>query len=66
MNKKLKNYLEKCTPATVDQSTLDDLRNAMERAVPKIAESIKRRERLAAHLRVAASKAPQSDPDRQD
>ena len=65
MNDKLKSYLDKCTPATVDQSTLDALRSAMERAVPKIAESIRRRERLAAHLRVAASRVPPSDTGKQ-
>ena len=66
MDEKLKNYLAKCTPATVDPSTLDDLRSALERAVPKIAESIRRRERLAAHLRVAASKPSQAETDKHD
>ena len=66
MNEKLKSYLEKCSPAMVDQATLDDLRIAMERAVPKIAASIRQRQRLAAHLRVAASKPPQSDTDTRD
>jgi hypothetical protein len=66
MNDKLKNYLEKCRPATVDQSTLDDLRTAMEEAVPEIVESIRRRERLAAHLRVATAKPSQPNTDKQD
>ena len=66
MNEELKNYLEKCSPATVDQSTLDDLRSAMEEAVPEIAESIRQREQLAAHLRIAASKPSQSNADKQD
>ena len=86
MNEKLKSYLEKCNPATVDQATLDDLRGAMERAVPKIAENIRQRERLAAHLeravpkiaenirqrerlaahlRVASSKPPRSNSNKQ-
>ena len=64
MNEKLKSYLEKCNPATLDQATLDDLRSAMERAVPKIAENIRQRERLAAHLRVAASKPPRSNSNK--
>ena len=66
MDEKLKRYLDKCTPAKVDQTTLDDLRSAMEQAVPKIAESIRQRQRLAAHLRVAASKPPHSNTNRQD
>ena len=66
MDEKLKNYLKKCSPATVDQSLLDDLRNAMEQAVPEIAESIRQRELLAAHLRAAASKPSQSTTDKQD
>ena len=66
MNEKLKNYLEKCRPATVDQSTLDDLRIAMEQAVPEITESIRQRERLAAHFRIAASKPSQTNTDKQD
>ena len=51
MNEKLKNYLEKCSPATVDKSLLDDLRSVMEEAVPEIAERVRQREKLAAHLR---------------
>ena len=66
MDEKLKSYLEKCTPVTVDQSTLDDLRTAMEQAVPEIAESIRQQERLAAHFRMAASKRPQSRSENQD
>ena len=66
MDGELKNYLGKCKPAFVDESTLDDLRTAMEEAVPEIAESIRQRERLAAHLRVAASKPRKPNADNQD
>lgn len=66
MNERLKSYLEKCSPATVDQSTLDGLREAMEEAVPKIAESIRQREELAAQLRVVVPTPPESDTDKQD
>ena len=65
MNENLKNYLKKCSPATVDQSILDDLRNAMEQAVPEIAESIRQRELLAVHLRTATSKPSQSNTGKQ-
>ena len=60
MNERLKNYLEKCSPAAVDQAFLDDLYKEMEEAVPEIIESIRRREELAAELRIAASKPPMS------
>lgn len=66
MDEKLKSYLEKCNPATVDQSTLDDLRTAMEEAIPEIAESIRQQERLAARFRTAASRRPQSRTGNQD
>ena len=66
MNDKLKNYLDKCSPATVDRSRLDDLRREMQEAVPEIAESIRQREELAAELRIAASTPRQSNSDGQD
>ena len=66
MDDKLKDYLAKCTPATVDSATLDDLRCALERAVPKIAESIRRRELLAAHLRDASSKPSKAESEKQN
>ena len=66
MDEKLKRYLEKCSPATVDQSTLDDLRTAMEQAVPEIAKSIRQQERLAAHFRMASSRRPQSRLENHD
>ena len=66
MNEKLKKYLGECSPATVDQSTLDDLRSAMEQAVPEIAENIREREELAAELRNAASWPSQSRWQDQD
>lgn len=66
MDEKLKSYLEKCSPATIDQSTLDNLRTAMEEAIPEIAESIKQQERLAARFRTAASRRPHSRIENQD
>ena len=66
MNEKLKDYLDKCTPATLDQSILDDLRTAMQEAVPEIAESIRQREELAAQFRLAGWTPSQSDTDKQD
>lgn len=66
MNERLRSYLEKCSPETVDQSTLDGLREAMEEAVPKIAESIRQREELAAQLRVVVPTPPESNTDKQD
>ncbi len=66
MDEKLKRYLEKCSPAAVGQSTLDDLRTAMEQAVPEIAESIRQQERLAAQFRMAASRRPQPRTENHD
>ena len=66
MNQRLRNYLEKCSPATVDQTMLDDLFREMEEAVPEIAESIREREELAAELRIAASKPSLSKGQEQD
>ena len=66
MNQGLKDYLQKCTPAQVDQSSLDELRQEMEKAVPEIAESIQDREELAAELRIATAKGSQSGKDQQD
>ena len=66
MNQRLKDYLQKCTPATVDETALDELRREMEKAVPEIAESIQQREELAAELRIAAVRPSQSAKDRED
>ena len=66
MNKRLKNYLERCSRVTVDEAMLDDLRSEMEEAVPEIAESIKQREALAAQLRIAGSRSSEPHSDKQD
>ena len=60
MNPKLKNYLQKFRPATVDQAVLDDLRQEMKEAVPEITDRIRKREQLAAELRIAAYRPSQS------
>ena len=66
MNPKLKTYLQKFRPATVDKSVLDDLRKEMKEAVPEITDSIRQREELAAELRIPASRPPQSKKQNQD
>ena len=66
MNHGLKDFLRKCTPAQVDETSLDQLRQEMEKAVPEIAESIQEREELAAELRIAAGKSSQSTKDYKD
>ena len=66
MNQRLKAYLDKCSPAAGDEAMLDDLCREMEEAVPEIIERIRQREQLAAHLRIAASRPPQSNTDKQD
>ena len=66
MNQKLKDYLQKCTPATADQTMLDELRRDMDKAIPEITESIRQREELAAELRITASRPSQSRKENQD
>ena len=66
MNEKLRIYLEKCKPVAVEQATLDDLRRAMEEAVPEITESIRQREALAAQLRISSWTSSESNTDKQD
>ena len=51
MNKGLRNYLARCTPAVVDPAVLADLQDAMQQAVPEIVEAIKQREQRAAEIR---------------
>ena len=59
MNPKLKNYLQKFSPATVDKTVLDDLRQEMKGAVSEITDNIRQREKLAAELRIASSRPSQ-------
>lgn len=66
MNSRFKKYLTKFTPATVDETMLDDLCNEMEEAVPEIVESIRQREELAAELRIAAPKSSEPEKERQE
>lgn len=66
MNSKLKNYLRKFRPAEVDQAALDELRQEMKEAVPEIADSIRKREELAAELRIPALRPYQSKKENQD
>ena len=66
MNQRLKDYLQKCTPATADHAMLDELRREMDKAVPEITENIRQREELAAELRIVASRPSQSKKENQD
>ena len=66
MNPKLKKYLQKFPPATVDKTVLDDLRQAMKEAVSEITNSIRQREKLAAKLRIAPSRPSQHRKQNQD
>ena len=53
MNGGLQEFLDRCIPVAADAVMLDTLRNAMEAAVPEIAEKIALRQREAARLRVS-------------
>ncbi len=65
MDRRLKEYLKKCGPATVDESVLKDLRRVMEETVPRIVKSIRQREELAAELRISSSRRTESKSERQ-
>ena len=66
MNPKLTNYLQKFSPAPVDKTVLDDLRQEMKGAVSEITASIRQREKLAAELRIASSRPAQYRKQNQD
>lgn len=66
MNRGLKLYLGRCRGKTADDAMLRDLRREMEQAVPEISEKIRRREALAAQLRVSATKTSESGDEEQD
>ena len=66
MDQRLKEYLQKCGPATLDESVIKDLRRLMEQAVPRIVKSIRQREELAAELRISSSRRTESKSERRD
>ena len=66
MNPELEKYLQKFRPAAVDTTALDELREEMRMAVPEIADSVRKREELAAELRIPASRRSQSRQQNQD
>ena len=66
MNSKLKDYLQSCKPARVDETMLSELQQEMEKAVPEITENIRQREELAAELRIASSRSSQTKKKNQD
>lgn len=66
MNPKLKSYLKKFPPATVDKTMLDDLRQEMKDAVPEITRSIRQRQELAAELRIPVSRSSRTKKENQD
>ena len=66
MKRKFKNYLKKFNQATGYTGMLDGLRQQMKATVPKITESIRQREMLAAELRIAASKPSQANKEKKD
>ncbi len=55
MNKRLKKFLKEQGATPVDNKELEEYRTEMDRVMPEIAETIRRRELGAAELRVGAS-----------
>ena len=60
MNRRLKAYLKEQGAAPVDRKALEEYREEMDRVIPKISESIRRREIGAAKLRVGANRPSRS------
>ena len=60
MNRRLKKYLKEQGATLVDSKVLEEYRAEMDRVMPKIAESIRRRELGAAELRVGANRTSSS------
>ena len=56
MNRRLKKYLKDKGATPVEGKVLEDYRRAMDRVIPEISESIRRRELRAAELRVGANR----------
>jgi len=65
VNKRLKKFLKEQGAAPVDSKALEEYRAEMDRVMPKIAESIRRRELGAAELRVGAN-GPSRSRKRED
>ena len=51
MEQGLKDYLDSCKKANIDEKILTNLRQAMVDAVPKIIKRVQERERVAAEMR---------------
>ena len=60
MNRRLKKYLKDQGATPVDGKVLEEYRDEMDRVMPEIAKSIRRREQRAAELRVGANRTSRS------
>ena len=60
MNRRLKKYLKEQGATQVEDKVLQGYRREMDRVMPEIAESIRRRELRAAELRVGANRTSRS------
>ena len=60
MNRRLKKYLKEQGAIQVEDKVLKGYRHEMDRVMPEIAESIRRRELRAAELRVGANRTSRS------
>ena len=57
MNRRLKKYLKEKGATPVEEKVLEEYRRGMDRVIPEISKSIRRRELRAAELRVGTNKA---------
>ncbi len=60
MNRELKKYLKEKGATPVESKVLDEYRREMDRVMPEISESIRRRELRAAELRVGSNRTSRS------
>ena len=60
MNRRLKKYLKEKGATPVEGKVVKEYRKEVDRVLPKISESIKRRELRAAELRVGSNRTSRS------
>ena len=60
MNRRMKKYLKDMGATPVDAKVLESYRKEMDRVMPEITDSIRRRELGAAELRVGANRTSRS------
>ena len=58
MSQKFEEYLQKFPSARIDKTMLDELLREMDQAIPEIMETIRKRQKRAAELRIDWLRSP--------